>query len=326
MVIEEARSADRRAARAPDRPPRRRRCRNRPARASDVSRGGALTEFAVLTMIMVPMALSIPMIGNLIDLKQTAVQASRYAVWEATVDDGGLPPDNVRARFFGEASAPIASAPSAAGHNALWGAGGAAADGSAGRRVAGDGLPERFDGVSPEGFAIDEDSVAALPYEEAFARAGVASPGTGTAKEVGRAVRRGGEFLADAAEGDWNLTANGLVRGGVRVDIARGDLLRGEAVLPTCAGGALACLEESSVILIDGWSAAGDEAAERRVRSLLPAAAVDHVGNAVSAVGYLPVFKELKRLEDAFGHVEPSLLPASETAVRPLREYEEERP
>jgi len=52
------------------------------------ARGSALTEFFFLTIIMLPLFFGIPMIGKLIDLKQTAVQAGRYAAWEATTNYG----------------------------------------------------------------------------------------------------------------------------------------------------------------------------------------------------------------------------------------------
>jgi hypothetical protein len=68
-------------------------------------RGSALTEFVILIIVMIPLFLAIRMIGNLVDLKQSAVQASRYAAWEATVANGegaySSEPAEIKTRFFG---------------------------------------------------------------------------------------------------------------------------------------------------------------------------------------------------------------------------------
>ena len=65
--------------------------------------GGALTEFFFVTMIMVPLFFAIPMVGKLVDLKQTTIQASRYSAWEATVYPSGANgnmPTAVKERFW----------------------------------------------------------------------------------------------------------------------------------------------------------------------------------------------------------------------------------
>lgn len=48
-------------------------------------RGVAATEFAVMLTIMVPMFLSIPVLGKYINYKHKTIESSRYAVWERTV-------------------------------------------------------------------------------------------------------------------------------------------------------------------------------------------------------------------------------------------------
>jgi len=79
--------------------------------------GSALVEFIVVSAVLIPIMFGIPMIGKMIDLKQTTAQASRYSAWETTVSDA--PAQNVDQRFFSDASAPIGS--TEVGPNTLWG-------------------------------------------------------------------------------------------------------------------------------------------------------------------------------------------------------------
>ena len=277
--------------------------------------GAALTEFAVLALVMVPLLLAVPMLGNLVDLRQTAVQAARYVAWEATVDASGRAPTDVRARFFGEADAPLSSRPSDPGSNALWGERGAAPARAATESADGAGH-EAVATRAPRSLAlrIDEGGVGAFLTDDAFAGGDVGPGGAGVARRTGETVRDVGGLIAKATGGEWDLTAHGLVRGGVRVDVDANAWLD--------AG----TLTESAVAVVDGWSVGDDGEAKRRVRSFVPAAVLRPVGDAIATVGYLPVFAELRRLDGAFGHIDLSRLPESERGERPLRPYEESRP
>mgnify|MGYP001105901116 CR=1 FL=1 len=48
-------------------------------------RGQALTEMAILSVILVPLLLLIPLLGKYAHLQQNTQQAARAAAWEATV-------------------------------------------------------------------------------------------------------------------------------------------------------------------------------------------------------------------------------------------------
>jgi hypothetical protein len=48
--------------------------------------GQAITEFVVVCLLMVPLFLAVVYVGKYSDVKQTAIEASRYAVWERAVD------------------------------------------------------------------------------------------------------------------------------------------------------------------------------------------------------------------------------------------------
>lgn len=88
------------------------------ARASQ--RGQAMTEIAVIGVVLVPLFLLVPVLAKYIHLKQTAQQATRAVAWQATVArDYGLP-DRARERdlaidrHFGRAGDPIVSTPTIA--------------------------------------------------------------------------------------------------------------------------------------------------------------------------------------------------------------------
>ena len=51
--------------------------------------GQAMTEFSIVAaFVLVPLFLMVPMMGKFLDMKASAIQASRYAAWERTVWHG----------------------------------------------------------------------------------------------------------------------------------------------------------------------------------------------------------------------------------------------
>jgi len=75
------------------------------------------------------------------------------------------------------------------------------------------------------------------------------------------------------------------------------------------------CLEIGSAILADGWSASSSEQAKERTQTFVPATILEPAGKFLSAFGNVPVLKELKPLDKAFGRID--------TDVLPLDRYEE---
>lgn len=257
------------------------------------ARGSAMTEFYFLTMIMLPLFFGIPMIGKLIDLKQAAVQASRYAAWEATVhsgaDEHANAPAYMQDRFFGDEDALISSAPSEEGHNKLW-------------------------GDSVHGTGRGEQS--AIRINEATVTATSENVGDGSvASTIGSAVHTAGNAIGRFSDGKWDLEQNGMVKRTVSLEVQANDWV--STSLSSCSvNAAYGCLSESAVIMTDGWSSGNDVQAAERVKSLVPASALHKVGKLVSNVGRIPLFEELKDLDDAFGYVTLEPLPQSEKLPR----------
>ena len=96
-------------------------------------RGQSTIEFVVLTLVLVPLLLFVPLIGKYMDIAQTTAIASRYVAFEGSVrhtsSNGGWKSDSelaqeVRRRFFSSSDAPIKTNDTAGDFNAhrnpLW--------------------------------------------------------------------------------------------------------------------------------------------------------------------------------------------------------------
>ena len=251
------------------------------------AKGNALVETTILMVVMLPVIFAIVMIGNLIDLKQTVVQASRYTSWESAVaaeSDVAVSTSRVRERFFSTSDAPLFSEAQRATDNALWGE----SDQPSG------------DLQAASEVVLDQSAIDVIVTEN------VATPTV--AMNIGVAAGRSGEILDGVSGNSWGLSTSGPSSVSVGVKIKSTAWLPGDT--SSCPEGeSHVCLSARAVILSDGWSSSDDTQARRRVRSLMPASVLEPLGDAVSVVGNLPLFKELKDLKGAFGHVDMTVLP-----------------
>lgn len=243
--------------------------------------------------VMVPVLFGVVMIGKLVDLKQTTEQAVRYAAWESTVHPSNSPnslqPFAIKERFFGAPDNAIQSVGSEAGANRLWG-------------EPGNNRVPQSHWQTYSSIEINEAGASGAPYQHGVGQSSIAM-------NVGQQIARSGEVLDGIADNEWGLSANGLVRSEVKVEVKQNDWLA-SADAQCGAVDVSGCVRSSSVILADGWSASDDGQASRRVKSLVPGSALEPVGDALSLVGVIPMFKELKGLKNAFGHVDMEALPA----------------
>jgi hypothetical protein len=89
------------------------------AGAGVTMRGQALTEFLVITLVLIPLFLLLPVIGKYQDISHASQMASRYAAFDAVVRNNGNNSEKspaqlqneLRQRYFGRAQAGIRSAP-----------------------------------------------------------------------------------------------------------------------------------------------------------------------------------------------------------------------
>ncbi len=194
--------------------------------------------------------------------------------------------DQTSARFLGKADTAISSQEHDGGDNLLWGEE--------------NGRTPGVLGQTDVRIGSNESEHAGLAYD-------FASQPTGAA--VGEMAGKAGELLADLPGNEWDMETNGLVRSGVRMEVQENDWLVAGSEASCSTGGNAGCLDIPSVIMADTWSAGSDGQAAERVRTLVPVSALDKVGEIASQVGQIPLFKELKGLDDAFGHVEMGALP-----------------
>lgn len=263
--------------------------------------GSAMTEFAVLCVfLMVPLMLAIPMLGNMVDMRQTAVQAGRYATWQSTVQSQGVQDHALlRDRFFSRSDALISSHTSDAGHNVLWGEG------------------NEPDGVlrSASDIEVDTETVGMNTRLHAD------DDGLGIASGIGAVVETAGDAIGTLTGREWGLGETALTRTEISLAVKANEWGRNTGTNEACGGG-MGCMFEGGAILVDGWSASGDAQAKERTQALVPATALESVGDVLSVLGAVPVFKELGRLDGMFGYVDMAPLP--EHADRGLDRYVED--
>lgn len=277
--------------------------------------GTALVEFVVVMTVMIPLLFGIPMIGKIIDLKQTTVQASRYSAWETTVSpigrDVNTSSQQMDERFFSDGAAPIGGAE--IGPNTLWGPAVASGDGS--------NQTQPLTGYQADTAIVvsaGSNSAISSGYDAGVSNGVQYAPGAG--KGVAHTVGKFVDVIDTTDElfgGDWSMDTDGLVRGEASVQMEGNGWLGPQTIT------------QSTVIMADNWSVGDATQARDRVRSLVPAGILKPAGQAIGFLGNVPLLKELKYYgEDSgrgvFGHVDMEPLPASENdAPRPLKEYEE---
>lgn len=272
---------------------------NRTPRSINHMGGAALTEFAVLGSVMVSVMFAIPMLGDLVDAKQTSIQAGRYALWQSTVVPGvDLDPRVVQDRFFGRSDTAISSQVIDAGTHALWGNQGSSAS------------------------TLGSEAALTLDTSSLWVESAVHADDEGldVSKGVGEAISAAGNAIGTLSGNDWGIGKTALTRTRVGIAINGNDWLSSDNEHSACGG--FGCLTEGGAILVDGWSARSDAAAKERVQAIVPASALEPVGNIISAFRAIPVLKEFRGIKDMFGHVDMHQLP--EHANRGLSRYVED--
>lgn len=274
----------------------------------DSHTGAAMVESILIVGVLLIFMLGIPMIGSLIDLKQTTIQASRYSAWEKTVHvDPQGKPNLIDERFFKDPSAPITSAPNnGLAPNLLWGEleqgngqtvpdgaqanngntppGGPGPDMSKRARVTIAGPVGVYEVVGESALAGVGSNMVGLPVGSAYRTVGT------VVTEIGRAVSRDGWEDGDPVE-------DGLVASIVESQFQANELLPGGAI------------REKTSIFIDGWAAAEPETIRERVHGFVPSHRLERVGDFISRVKFIPMLNDLEHLEKAFGCVKTNIVP-----------------
>jgi len=278
------------------------------------SSGSALVESFFILGVMVFFMIGLPILGKLIDLKQTTIQASRYAAWEKTVEadiDETTDVTKVDTRFFMDASAPISSSGAAGlGQNHLWGSLAADAANNNGAN------PNGAQGADtpPNGGTGSELQL----YQKARV---VVAEGSVTATvdpggdngilygEVAEAIGDIGDIISPDGWDPGNPVRNGLILANVEAKVKSNALF--SFADDGCGGAGEACVNEGTAILIDGWSAGDHGIIRERVHGFVPTNRLEKLGRFISKVKVLPMLNDLEHLEKAFGCVKTNIVPTT---------------
>ena len=295
--------------------------------------GAALVETIALSAGLLLFMTGIPMVGSLIDLNQTTMQASRYLAWEKTVQPNSvLVTDQVESRFFQDHSAPIQTQKpidELLGTNLLWGPlvrnttpNGTAESGSLPVSLTQNRIPlhQRARVTADVKNVVSYIADETLPTSAQFSNG---KPGTTISNpeksrvfdRVGRVVGGLGRFLSKDGWDNANPYVNGLMRSQVEVKVENNQLLKFAG--NNCVQGGAGCVHESTSILVDGWSAANPQVLRDRVHGFVPSNRLHAVGKLISKIKVIPMLKDLKHLEGAFGCVKLGVRPSKDMRALP---------
>lgn len=279
---------------------------------SQMQKGSALVESILIVGVLTIFMVGIPMIGSMIDLKQTTIQASRYSAWEKTVNvDVEHAGEHIDARFFQDASAPISSSlNSGLNPNSLWGElpppdatpASDAAPTNAGNAPGGQTGPQLFQEARVT--IAGAPAVVSGEDERGGMKGDLYSP-------VATVVTKLGSFISPDGWDEGSPVSNGLVRSVVQTQIEANTFFTSGMTLT-----------ESTSIFVDGWSAGDDDTIRERVHGFVPTNRLEKVGDFISRVKFIPMLNDLEHLEKAFGCVKNNIVPGK-TYASGLTSYNE---
>ncbi len=288
--------------------------------SSSRQNGSALTELIVLSIVMIPLMFMVPMLGKLVDLRHTAISASRYVAWEeamgSAANDSSRSAPMVGSRFFASPDSAIVSQHSGGagapgnGENPLWGEVNVNQQETNNENSSFWSVFNFQDTVQS-----NAQSLAASVSDESIG---------GVAGTVSESIDTMASVLGFADGVRWDLQGGDYARGEISIEAKVGNLLGpvnglcGESTGSTGTPNqstteSSICFTESTAILSDTWSVPEtenvEEAVESHTRSFVPGVVLEPVGRFLSHLGNLPVVEELEDLEHAFGYVDASQLP-----------------
>lgn len=248
-----------------------------------------MVEFALVATVLTPIFVLTPTLTKTADANMASAQAARYGAWEQTVrlKDGDTLATEINNRFYAKPDMAIRTTQGAVRdadqQNAFWNGAG-------------------FD----DGLLTKEGNALSVKVREKDLG--------GAAGTVGEAVGLLGDTIGKiVSDSEWDFDAGGLYTVNVELKLNNRQKIATDERAQNCGAGsenANSCMSQLSAILVDTWSASGPSQVEDRVRSLVPAGALQPVGDIVAIAGkVLPIFQELENMDGVFGEVKPDILP-----------------
>ncbi len=269
------------------------------------NKGSALTEFAVLTLVMVPLFSMIPLLGKISDVNHTVVQASRYAAWERTVADPSRKSEGalsleVNNRFFAKTDLAIRSNEGSLSgedaQNVLW---------------TGFGENEEKTNrllITGSGNILASTRNMSLPKADQSSFSLDLDPG-----KLSKSIAKVGDVMDGLiSNAKWDIEGKGLYRATVNANVRSNTFFPGggSSCNGESSGKIFTCIRRQNAILVDSWSSGSSEQSEERTRALVPAGTLEELGGLLSYMGKVPFLNELGNLEDSFGYVNSDVLPS----------------
>ena len=241
----------------------------------------------ILSLMLILFA-AMPYISKRQDVRQTTVDANRYATWQMTVSTS-VDRELVIDRFFSDPNSPIRSIQTNVNENSFWNNQNTPLIRER-AFVAANAQNTGFMGSNNHPSLVDPRSVTLKVFERAADAGEVADTIIQTVRTVS----------------NWTGSPNAIApnRGIVETELSVG----------TDQNGINNGLTHSirSAMLVDGWEAANDAEVEDGAKTMVPTQLLEPLGAALNAISVVPLLKEFEDMDDNFGCVNTSLLPTKE--------------
>jgi len=247
--------------------------------------GNAMVEFFILTLVMVPLLVSLPLLGKISDANQALVQASRYGAFETTVakPNTAAISQAIKQRFYAAPEQAITSDArvDAGSINNYWQM--TASSGDSDHLL----KPSSPLKVSSRHQPITDNTVASLSS----------------------AIISAGNVLTSIShDTQWDLEKKGLYTISLEAAMTKPHMIDDNSQCGNYKD-TMSCIVRSTTILVDEWTSGSVDTAEDRSRALVPAGVFRPVGKVLAKIGEIPLLEELKGLDDAFGKVDAGQVP-----------------
>jgi hypothetical protein len=259
-------------------------------------KGSASVETILFATVMVPLLGGLPLLGKISDINNSTTQSSRYLAWEQTIAGPSYKsPDQLQTevsnRFFAKPDLLIKTNRGALTdeeyNNPMWTGYGYNEDNEINRMV-----------------ALGSVSTPQISNQSPDSIAGTLSSGIETI----------GSAMASFTGGEWDIEDEGLYTAYVSIDVASNQYLdSGVNCQNQETEDVSSCVVRSNTIFVDSWDVRDASHAANRARTFVPAGALEEVGNGVAYIGYIPFFKDIRKLRSdsngGFGYVNANIQP-----------------
>lgn len=273
--------------------------------------GAALIEAVLICVAMVSLLVAIPKLALHQDVRQTAVDASRYATWQMTVSNE-VDREKVIDRLFSIPDAPIRSDNSLLDSNPFWQNNRSPLVRHQAFTPVGNANSSSFGGASNQS-KLDTRTLNISTQQRVASTGTVADTVTGTIRTVSN-------WLGDS---DAIAPDRGIIESDIQIALRTGN--DSDIGPMNCAHDSISCLSTSGAILVDGWEAKDSSAVEAGAQVMVPSKLLQPVGELFSWVSIIPLMKEFRGFGDGLGCVNTTSLPTKElTGELQLRDYQHE--